>query len=159
MGHHTDTLENTDLPGGTSRVDPASSLCDVPNPSLSALAEDAGIVAPKPGPPPKIGARFSRESLRVLKNWLSSHNRHPYPSDEEKEALQRQTGPSKTQITNWLANARRCGKVRLPRSTSPHVGTWAGPIEIPPRRATPVVEAMNPLQRWEHSPPNTKLLR
>lgn len=105
------------------------------------------------GPPPKIGARFSRESVRILKNWLSTHNRHPYPSDEEKEALQRQTGLNKTQITNWLANARRRGKVQPPRSTSPQVGNWAGSIEIPQRRGTPALEAMNPLQRWEHSPP------
>lgn len=106
-------------------------------------------------PPPKIGARFSRESVRILKTWLTTHNRHPYPSDEEKELLQRKTGLSKTQITNWLANARRRGKVQTaPRSTSPHPGAWStGPMDIPQRRGTPALETMNPLQRWEHSPP------
>lgn len=106
-------------------------------------------------PPPKIGARFSRESVRILKTWLTTHNRHPYPSDEEKELLQRKTGLNKTQITNWLANARRRGKVHTaPRSTSPHPGTWStGPMDIPQRRGTPALETMNPLQRWEHSPP------
>lgn len=147
IGHHSNTMYSTELLRETPLMESTSSL------SSSAAAEDASIVDPKPGPPPKIGARFSRDSLRILKNWLSSHNRHPYPSDEEKEALRRQTGLSKTQITNWLANARRRGKVYPPRSTSPHVGTWAGPIEIPPRRGTPAVESMNPLQRWEHSPP------
>lgn len=107
--------------------------------------------------PPKIGARFSRESVRILKTWLSTHNRHPYPSDEEKIMLQRQTGLNKTQITNWLANARRRGKVQsLPRSTSPQFTTWTGPIDIPQRRGTPALEAMNPLQRWEHSPPENE---
>ncbi|KAI8685976.1 hypothetical protein NCS55_00271700 [Fusarium keratoplasticum] len=111
----------------------------------------------KAAPPPKIGARFSRESVRILKNWLSTHNRHPYPSDEEKEMLQRQTGLNKTQITNWLANARRRGKVQAPRSTSPHyTSSWSGPIDIPQRRGTPALEAMNPLQRWEHSPPENE---
>ncbi|TWU78539.1 hypothetical protein ED733_002224 [Metarhizium rileyi] len=109
--------------------------------------------APRPGQAPKIGARFSRESVKILKNWLSTHNRHPYPSDEEKEALQRQTGLNKTQITNWLANARRRGKVQPPRSISPRVGNWAASVDIPQRRGTPALEAMNPLQRWEHSPP------
>jgi hypothetical protein len=107
-------------------------------------------------PPPKIGARFSRESVRILKTWLTTHNRHPYPSDEEKEMLQRKTGLNKTQITNWLANARRRGKVQPPRSTSPHVGNLSqgvGSIDIPQRRGTPALESMNPLQRWEHSPP------
>ncbi|KAF7559408.1 hypothetical protein G7046_g4730 [Stylonectria norvegica] len=108
----------------------------------------------KPGAPPKIGARFSRESVRILKTWLSTHNRHPYPNEEEKDMLQRQTGLNKTQITNWLANARRRGKVQVPRSTSPqHHNSWSGPMDIPKRRGTPALEAMNPLQRWEHSPP------
>ncbi|KAK0388563.1 hypothetical protein NLU13_4806 [Sarocladium strictum] len=102
---------------------------------------------------PKVGARLSRESVRVLKNWLSTHNRHPYPSDEEKEVLQRNTGLSKTQITNWLANARRRGKVQPHRSTSPQVGNWSSGVEIPARRGTPALESMNPLQRWQHSPP------
>lgn len=103
-------------------------------------------------PPPKVGARLSRESVRVLKNWLTTHNRHPYPSDEEKEMLQRQTGLSKVQITNWLANARRRGKVQPPRSTSPQVGNLVGSVNIH-RRDTPSLEAMNPLQRWQNSPP------
>lgn len=108
-------------------------------------------------PPAKIGARFSRDSVRILKNWLTTHNRHPYPSDEEKEMLQRQTGLNKTQITNWLANARRRGKVQPPRATSPNVGMWAsGPMEIPQRRGTPALESMNPLQRWQHSPPENE---
>lgn len=116
----------------------------------------------KNNPPAKIGARFSRESVKILKNWLLSHNRHPYPSDEEKEMLQRQTGLNKTQISNWLANARRRGKVQPPRSTSPHVrSSYSGPVDIPRRPGTPALESrsnhnmrhMNPLERWVDSPP------
>ncbi|TKW57870.1 Homeobox protein 4 [Colletotrichum tanaceti] len=108
----------------------------------------------------KIGARFSRESVRILKNWLSTHTRHPYPSDEEKEMLQRQTGLNKTQITNWLANARRRGKIQAPRSTSPHPRSYSGAIDIPQRRGTPApdgrVRHMNPLERWVDSPPENE---
>ena len=115
----------------------------------SASATTAAAAAP-----PKIGARFSRDSVRILKNWLSSHTRHPYPSEEEKEMLQRQTGLNKTQITNWLANARRRGKVQPPRSVSPHIKSWStSSMDIPQRRGTPSLEAMNPLQRWQASPP------
>ncbi|KAL2754482.1 hypothetical protein ACRALDRAFT_209853 [Sodiomyces alcalophilus JCM 7366] len=115
----------------------------------------------KNSPPPKIGARFSRESVKILKNWLLSHNRHPYPSDEEKEMLQRQTGLNKTQISNWLANGRRRGKVQHPRSTSPHVrNTYSGPVDIPRRPGTPALESnmrhMNPLERWVDSPPENE---
>jgi len=100
----------------------------------------------------KVGARFSRESIRILRAWLSTHQGHPYPTDDEKDALQRQTGLNKTQITNWLANARRRGKVRAPRSTSPSVHNLSDAMDIP-RRATPALENMNPLERWKHSPP------
>ncbi|RFU25940.1 hypothetical protein B7463_g10401, partial [Scytalidium lignicola] len=100
----------------------------------------------------KVGARFSRDSLRILRNWLSTHHNHPYPTDEEKDILKRQTGLTKTQITNWLANARRRGKVRPPRSTSPSMSQYSKGIDIP-RRATPALEAMNPMERWQHSPP------
>ncbi|TDZ51856.1 Homeobox protein 4 [Colletotrichum trifolii] len=127
--------------------------------SLATSQEELTVPVPyRAAPPAKIGARFSRESVRILKNWLSTHTRHPYPSDEEKDMLQRQTGLNKTQITNWLANARRRGKTQLPRSTSPHVrSSWSGPIDIPQRRGTPApehrVSTMNPLERWVDSPP------
>ncbi|SPN99602.1 related to monocarboxylate transporter 4 [Cephalotrichum gorgonifer] len=100
----------------------------------------------------KVGARLSRESIRILRQWLSTHTRHPYPSDEEKDMLQRQTGLTKTQITNWLANARRRHKINPTRSTSPQVGSIL-PQDIPARRGTPALESMNPLQRWVDSPP------
>ena len=103
---------------------------------------------------PKVGARFSRESVRILRGWLSTHHRHPYPTDDEKESLRRQTGLNKTQITNWLANARRRGKVRAPRSTSPspNMDNYARGMDIP-RRGTPALQEMNPLERWKASPP------
>lgn len=103
----------------------------------------------------KVGARFSREAIKILRNWLSTHHSHPYPTDEEKESLRRQTGLNKTQVTNWLANARRRGKVRAPRSVSPNVGNYANAMDIP-RRATPALENMNPLERWKNSPPENE---
>lgn len=154
MGDHPNTISNQELfMDMTQPSSLPSSALDFLNRSATPAEDSGNAGAARGGPPPKIGARFSRESVRILKNWLSTHNRHPYPSDEEKEALQRQTGLNKTQITNWLANARRRGKVQPPRPTSPHVGSWAAPIDIPQRRGTPALEAMNPLQRWEHSPP------
>jgi len=108
-------------------------------------------------PVPKIGTRLSRDSVRILKNWLSTHSRHPYPSEDEKMMLQKQTGLNKTQITNWLANARRRGKIMAPRSTSPGLRNWSSPIDIPQRHGTPApLENMNPLQRWQHSPPENE---
>lgn len=138
INHHSSSSSTVDLTNLTNSTANA--------PTFAALNPEA--------PPAKIGARFSRESVRILKNWLTTHNRHPYPSDEEKEMLQRKTGLNKTQITNWLANARRRGKVHPPRSVSPQPwSATSGSMEIPRRRGTPALETMNPLQRWEHSPP------
>jgi hypothetical protein len=152
--------QNLDPHMTTAHAVPEGAQCPIvaPIPQAPDTIMEAGVdTVPALGaitaPPPKIGTRFSRDSIRILKNWLTTHVRHPYPSDVEKEMLQRQTGLNKTQITTWLANARRRGKVQPPRSTSPHVGNLSSSVDIPQRRGTPSLEAMNPLQRWQHSPP------
>ncbi|KAI8714994.1 hypothetical protein NCS52_01006100 [Fusarium sp. LHS14.1] len=102
--------------------------------------------------PAKVGGRFTREAVRVLRNWLATHQSHPYPRDSERRMLQEQTGLTKTQISNWLANARRRGKIPSSAS-SPHE---SGAIDIPARPGTPAVRntsEMDPLQRWVDSPP------
>ena len=134
-----------------------STLRTSSSPDLETLAAGPGSLQDnghKPPVTPKIGARFSRESVRILKAWLSTHSTRPYPTDEERETLQHQTGLNKTQIANWLANARRRskGKFQPTRSTSPSVRGFSGAIEIP-RRGTSSSEHMNPLQRWQNSPP------
>ncbi|KAH8889652.1 hypothetical protein GQ53DRAFT_825088 [Thozetella sp. PMI_491] len=152
MGDHPDAIPQEDIM-------PQGILSH--NTSASDLTALGSLVAPEQGSGPqrtpsnpKIGARFSRESVRILKNWLSTHNRHPYPNEDEKEMLQKQTGLNKTQITNWLANARRRGKIVAPRSTSPGIRSFSNAIDIPQRRGTPAhLEHMNPLQRWQNSPP------
>ncbi|KOS21370.1 Homeobox protein 4 [Escovopsis weberi] len=144
-----DLSESVELPG-EALLSESLHHCRPPDGPADAKDKPARV------PTPKVGARFSRESVRILKNWLTTHNRHPYPSDLEKEMLQRQTGLNRTQIANWLANARRRGKAQPHRATSPQDRTLSGSfgsVEIPQRRATPALESMNPLQRWQHSPP------
>ncbi|KAI3318700.1 hypothetical protein HD806DRAFT_309719 [Xylariaceae sp. AK1471] len=126
-------------------------------PPMAAIVEETPLSS-RPQHQPKIGARFSRESVKILKNWVVTHSHHPYPTDEERESLQKITGLNKTQITNWLANARRRGKIQPTRATSPHIGRgYAQAIDIPQRRGTPgLLENMNPLQRWANSPPENE---
>lgn len=152
MGDHPEAILQEDL---LLENPPSNSATDLPS-LVSASGPDTTNV--NAGPKGKAGARFSRESVKILKNWLSTHSKHPYPNDEEKERLQLQTGLSKTQITNWLANTRRRNKNAVSqRSTSPGVRSWANPIDIPQRRGTPAaLENMNPLQRWAHSPPENE---
>ncbi|KAH9891474.1 hypothetical protein F4778DRAFT_751716 [Xylariomycetidae sp. FL2044] len=127
-------------------------------PNGMTVSQDDKASLSKPPSMPKIGARFSRESVKILKNWLTTHSRHPYPTEEEKENLQKMTGLNKTQITNWLANARRRGKIQPTRATSAHVGRgYAQAVDIPRRSGKPgIFENMNPLQRWANSPPENE---
>ena len=106
------------------------------------------------GRPRKNGSRLSREAVKVLKNWLGDHADHPYPTDVEKDKLKETTGLKRSQISNWLANARRRGKVRLPSyAASPVVGA----IDIPqPCNSGLDLQDMSPLERWKHSPPENE---
>ncbi|KAE9612886.1 hypothetical protein Lal_00027356 [Lupinus albus] len=45
-------------------------------------------------------------SVSVLRAWLFDHFLHPYPSDIDKHILARQTGLSRSQVSNWFINAR-----------------------------------------------------
>ncbi|CAM8884430.1 hypothetical protein QQ045_020198 [Rhodiola kirilowii] len=45
-------------------------------------------------------------SVSVLRAWLFEHFLHPYPTDVDKHILARQTGLSRSQVSNWFINAR-----------------------------------------------------
>ncbi|KAL9265417.1 BEL1-like homeodomain protein 2-like protein [Drosera capensis] len=45
-------------------------------------------------------------SVNILRAWLFEHFLHPYPSDADKHQLARQTGLSRSQVSNWFINAR-----------------------------------------------------
>jgi Homeobox KN domain len=112
----------------------------------------------------KSGARFSRDAIRILKNWLSEHHQHPYPTEAEKDSLKDCTGLKRSQIANWLANARRRGKVQPSgRSSSPVPGS----VDIPQRSSSSSSSSsasatssstleyalLTPFERWKQSPP------
>ncbi|XP_062227843.1 homeobox protein BEL1 homolog [Phragmites australis] len=45
-------------------------------------------------------------AVAVLRAWLFEHFLHPYPNDVDKHILARQTGLSRSQVSNWFINAR-----------------------------------------------------
>ncbi|KAF4843915.1 Homeobox protein 4 [Colletotrichum siamense] len=134
---------------------------------LSAEVEDNAAIPPGPAEaagepeatvPSKIGSRFTSGAIKVLRTWFERHEKHPYPTPKDVDRLQNQTGLERQQITNWFANTRRRKKFRPQGTSSAQIPSWTetttGPIEIPTRRPTPMpFEMMNPMQRWEHSPP------
>ncbi|KAJ5491382.1 hypothetical protein N7539_002949 [Penicillium diatomitis] len=99
-------------------------------------------------------ARFSRKSITFLKTWLRDHHHNPYPTEAEKENLKLATGLSRTQISNWLANARRRGKAR------PALGSYlpaSRAVDIPGQAHRPQdTTFMTPLERWKYSPPENE---
>jgi hypothetical protein len=106
---------------------------------------------------PKSGGRFSKEVVKLLRNWLNAHKARPYPTNEEMELLQQRTGLNKTQISNWFANARRRGKLPRAPSSQSSPSTSIRPVDIAPRPDTPAprceMRYLNPMERWQSSPP------
>lgn len=54
----------------------------------------------------KKRGNLPKTATNVLKNWLFQHFLHPYPSEDEKREISRQTNLTITQINNWFINAR-----------------------------------------------------
>ena len=98
----------------------------------------------------KNSARFSRKALNILKGWLRDHHDNPYPDETQKDELKNNTGLTRTQISNWLANARRRGKV-----PTPNLEGSTGAVEIPGQQPKDV-SLMTPLERWKYSPPENE---
>ncbi|KAF7556704.1 hypothetical protein G7Z17_g1220 [Cylindrodendrum hubeiense] len=147
-------------------VTPVGGLSETPAPlcSTGCTSDSITTSAPDPNdsvPLTKIRPRFSQQSIQILKKWLLLHCHDPYLDEEENAMLQHQTGLNKTQISNWLSNARRRGKVQPAKFTVHRAGN-AGtePIDIPRRPPTPTVKSnmpdLNPLQRWVESPPENE---
>lgn len=45
-------------------------------------------------------------AVSVLRAWLFDHFLHPYPKDADKVMLAKQTGLTRSQVSNWFINAR-----------------------------------------------------
>jgi len=99
------------------------------------------------------GTRFSRATIKILRDWLDEHADHPYPTEAEKEDLKVRTGLKSGQIANWLANARRRGKVRPKRAISPSIRPNTQPMDIPKGKTW---DTMTPFDRWKYSPPENE---
>ncbi|RAL16221.1 uncharacterized protein BO97DRAFT_467618 [Aspergillus homomorphus CBS 101889] len=88
--------------------------------------------------------RLSNEAVKVLRSWLQCHRTYPYPTKEEKDTFQQQTGLSRAQISDWFSNARRRNLVGI----------------APPaaRKLTATVDPslQSPLERWKNSPPGSE---
>ncbi|KAK4074334.1 transcriptional regulator family: Homeodomain [Trichoderma harzianum] len=55
----------------------------------------------------KRRGNLPKETTDKLRSWFHAHLTHPYPTEDEKQELVRQTGLQMNQISNWFINARR----------------------------------------------------
>ncbi|PKS12697.1 hypothetical protein jhhlp_000905 [Lomentospora prolificans] len=55
----------------------------------------------------KRRGNLPKETTDKLRAWFVGHLHHPYPTEDEKQELMRQTGLQMNQISNWFINARR----------------------------------------------------
>ncbi|KAI0887467.1 uncharacterized protein GGS22DRAFT_109784 [Annulohypoxylon maeteangense] len=68
---------------------------------------DFSMVMNGEGKQRKRRGNLPKETTDKLRAWFVAHLQHPYPSEEEKHDLMRQTGLQLNQISNWFINARR----------------------------------------------------
>ncbi|CCD72262.1 Homeobox protein unc-62 [Caenorhabditis elegans] len=55
----------------------------------------------------KVPKVFSKEAITKFRAWLFHNLTHPYPSEEQKKQLAKETGLTILQVNNWFINARR----------------------------------------------------
>ncbi|KAI3336445.1 hypothetical protein HD806DRAFT_6084 [Xylariaceae sp. AK1471] len=68
---------------------------------------DFGMGTNGDGKQRKRRGNLPKETTDKLRAWFVAHLHHPYPTEDEKQELMRQTGLLMNQISNWFINARR----------------------------------------------------
>lgn len=76
------------------------------SPSASAATSLLMMTGSERRPPAKKRANLSKTAKSVLKTWFDNHLHHPYPTEEEKDALGRRGGITLEQVNNWFINTR-----------------------------------------------------
>lgn len=139
---------------------------DVPQPDADATRPESDLNRPSSAARDRVN--FTQDTIRILRRWYKNNKNHPYPNNEEKEALCELTGLCKTQVSTWFANARRRDYQlnKAPRRHGPVAASSHQSAQdvqsdkldtnpgIPCRPPTPAIfDGMDPFQRWANSPP------
>ncbi|PWZ52347.1 Homeobox protein BEL1 [Zea mays] len=91
------------VPGMTRGDTPRLRVLDQCIRQHKALTQAAGMMESHPWRPQR---GLPERAVTILRAWLFEHFLHPYPSDVDKHILARQTGLSRSQVSNWFINAR-----------------------------------------------------
>ncbi|KAI3338970.1 hypothetical protein F4824DRAFT_488273 [Ustulina deusta] len=71
------------------------------------ISDFGGMGTSGDGKQRKRRGNLPKETTDKLRKWFVGHLHHPYPTEDEKQELMRQTGLQMNQISNWFINARR----------------------------------------------------
>lgn len=93
--------------------------------------------------------QFVRKGARVLREWFYHNQEHPYPDEDQKAQLCRETGFSPKRISTWFANARRRQKQKLQSSNLSSAAHFRAGSPL----ITSTLQSMTPMERWQASPP------
>lgn len=77
---------------------------------LESHEDSAASSQPSVGDPPlddHSSRALPRQAVAILRAWILEHVANPYPTVEEKERLQEQTGLTAQQIHHWFTNTRK----------------------------------------------------
>lgn len=64
---------------------------------------------------------FSESQTHILNSFLSSRIENPYPTEEEKTMLEKETQLTRKQIDSWFTNARKRKVSKLSQTVPPHI--------------------------------------
>lgn len=98
------------------------------------------------------GSRIVKKT-RALRKWLAIHTDHPYPTEEEKSELVRQSGLTRTQVVNWFNNARRRQRhlEQLESQSSRKIFRSGSPMP------QSILAGVSPSGSWELSPSDQQI--
>ncbi|KAJ8307467.1 hypothetical protein KUTeg_015551 [Tegillarca granosa] len=119
--HKFAALDGMMMPGGIFASPAAKKSLDLPSfamsPQFKSLKDlsdcnDAGsIVSSSSNHGNKSESKkhpsLPKEAVAIMLDWLRQHKDNPYPNDDEKAMLIKQTGLTINQINYWFTNARR----------------------------------------------------
>ena len=92
---------------GSAGNSPTQSLGRPGSAGTEGSSEEASGTHSRNQTPPKKAGKLPMRVTNTMKAWLMAHTTHPYPTEDEKKALCRETGLSLIQVSNWFINARR----------------------------------------------------
>ena len=90
-----------------------------------------------------------KSTSETLKKWIDCHRDNPYPNDDEKNELCRETQLTRIQLNNWFINARRR---YLPGKAEHDTGLAFSPVKSKPSARSVLRRPKSPQPSRKRSP-------